>query len=118
MLTSEDLKTDEDAIYLPPFFMPRQVRQKTESPVRCAPSERYSHRCRYTKIERRTGVRYDEIQAQAIRTALASKVMILTGALNGKEYDHQRDHCGAYGFRTEGDPCGSCRPGGQAVPQK
>ena len=49
MLTSEDLKTDEDAIYLPPFFMPRQVRQKTESPVRCALSERYSHRCRYTK---------------------------------------------------------------------
>ncbi|MBQ9493903.1 MAG: ATP-dependent RecD-like DNA helicase [Oscillibacter sp.] len=80
MITDEDVKTEADAIYLPPFYYAEtgtarrlsEIFANTEG-VRVAPlglTER---------IERITGIDYDEIQMQAILTAIQSKILILTG---------------------------------------
>ena len=80
MITDEDVKTEEDAIYLPPFYYAEvgTARRLTEicahpGGVRVTPiglTER---------IENATGIAYDEIQMEAILTAVENKILILTG---------------------------------------
>lgn len=80
MLRTSDVIRDEEAIYLPPFYFSetgcarrllkllsaeRQVRIDADAVIR--------------QIQSRSAVPYDEIQLKAIRTAVSSKVMILTG---------------------------------------
>ena len=80
MITDEDVKTEEDTIYLPPFYHAEvgTARRLTEiyayaGGVRVAPlglTER---------VENATGIAYDDIQMEAILTAVQSKILILTG---------------------------------------
>ena len=80
MVTDEDVKTEEDAIYLPPFYHAEvgTARRLAEifahaGGVRVAPlglTER---------VENATGIAYDDIQMEAILTAVQSKILILTG---------------------------------------
>ncbi len=80
MLRTDDVICDEDAIYLPPFFFSesgtakrleklmtanRQIEMNTEQVMQ--------------RVQNRPDIQYDEIQLQAIRTAISSKVMVLTG---------------------------------------
>ena len=86
MILAEDVKTEEipetgeDAIYLPPFFFSeigtaRRLREIFSSPKQLSlNSEGLEDR-----IRQKTGIVYDEVQMKAIRTALGSKVLILTG---------------------------------------
>ena len=86
MILAEDVKTEEipeageDAIYLPPFFFSeigtaRRLREIFSSPKQLTVnSEGLENR-----IRQKTGIVYDEIQMKAIRTALESKILILTG---------------------------------------
>ena len=86
MILAEDVKTEEipeageDAIYLPPFFFSeigtaRRLREIFSSPKPLTVnSEGLENR-----IRQKTGIVYDEIQMKAIRTALESKILILTG---------------------------------------
>ena len=76
MLQAEDLILDKDAIYLPPFYhaecgTSRRLRDLAESTGRSLfdPSS----------LTAETGIEYDEVQLAAIRQAVTSKVMVLTG---------------------------------------
>ena len=80
MLQAEDLILDKDAIYLPPFYH-----------AECGTSRRLSDLAESTgrslfdglfdpsSLTAETGIEYDEVQLAAIRQAVTSKVMVLTG---------------------------------------
>ena len=80
MITDGDVKTEEAAIYLPPFYhaevgTARRLAEIYDYPggLRVAPlglTER---------IENATGIVYDNVQIEAILTAVESKILILTG---------------------------------------
>ena len=69
-----------EAIYLPPFFFAENGTARRLRAIRDAQAsiridaENLAHR-----IRRRTGVRYDEIQQQAILAAVREKILVLTG---------------------------------------
>lgn len=80
MLRTEDVIKDEEAIYLPPFFFSETgcakrlikllvSRRRVKMDVEAVMSQ----------VRRQSDISYDEIQLEAIRTAVSSKVMILTG---------------------------------------
>ena len=78
---SEELTLEDDAIYLTPFWhaecgTARRLRMLMETP---AQDTLFASEPDIAAISRRTGVEYDEVQADAIRQAVASKVMVLTG---------------------------------------
>ncbi len=80
MLADNDLILDEDAIYLPPFYYAEIGTAKKLLNLSTAPtSVKAGDSVDIERIQQLTGMQYDEIQADAIRTALQSKVMILTG---------------------------------------
>lgn len=80
LIRVQEVICEEDAIYLPPFYhseagcakkllcllhAKRRVMPDTEKVM--------------TAIQKNTRIVYDEVQLQAIRTAVSSKVMVLTG---------------------------------------
>lgn len=80
MLRTKDVIKEEEAIYLPPFFFSetgcakrliklliseRKVRMDVQSVL--------------SQVRQQSDITYDEIQLEAIRTAVSSKVMVLTG---------------------------------------
>ncbi len=80
MLRTEDVIQDQEAIYLPPFYFSesgcakrllrllsadRNVRPDVENVMK--------------RVRADTEIPYDEVQLEAIRTAVSSKVMVLTG---------------------------------------
>lgn len=80
LIRVQEVICEEDAIYLPPFYhseagcakkllcllhAKRRVMPDTEKVM--------------TAIQKNTRIIYDEVQLQAIRTAVSSKVMVLTG---------------------------------------
>jgi exodeoxyribonuclease V alpha subunit len=80
-LETEDLMLDGTAIYLPPFYY-----------AECGTANRlctlvhtkevgsiFTARFDLAKLQRETGIEYDDVQVEAIRQAIASKVMVLTG---------------------------------------
>lgn len=80
MLRTGDVIRDEEAIYLPPFYFSEtgcakrllnllKAKREIDSDVNVV----------MEKVIRQTGISYDEIQMEAIRTAFVSKVMVLTG---------------------------------------
>lgn len=80
MFRTEDVIRDEEAIYLPPFYFSEagcakrllnllKAKREIDSDVNLV----------MEKVIRQTGISYDEIQMEAIRTAFVSKVMVLTG---------------------------------------
>ena len=80
MLRTEDVIRDEEAIYLPPFFFSETGCAKRL--VKLLISERRMKmdvQAVISEVRRQSDITYDEIQLEAIRTAVSSKVMVLTG---------------------------------------
>lgn len=80
-IETEDLMLDGTAIYLPPFYYAEcgtANRLNTLVHTREAGSI-FTARFDLAKLQRETGIEYDEVQVEAIRQAIASKVMVLTG---------------------------------------
>lgn len=80
MIADGSLSNDNDRIYLPAFYhaeiaTARRLRAIMDTPVTSL-SERSS---RDSSGKSDGGIKYDEVQALAIQTALKSKIMILTG---------------------------------------
>ena len=70
----------ERAIYLPPFYFAETGSARRLAAVgKASPSVRVREEGLWDRIYRNTGIQYDEIQMQAVRTAIKSKVLILTG---------------------------------------
>ena len=80
MITDEDVKTEEDAIYLPPFYHEEVGTARRLSEIYAHPGGvRVTPIGLTERIESATGIAYDEIQMEAILTAVESKILILTG---------------------------------------
>ena len=80
MFQAEDLILDKDAIYLPPFYhaecgTSRRLRDLAESTGRSLFDGLFDP----SSLTAETGIEYDEVQLAAIRQAVTSKVMVLTG---------------------------------------
>ena len=80
MLHAEGLILDKDAIYLPPFYhaecgTSRRLRDLAESTGRSLFDGLFDP----SSLTAETGIEYDEVQLAAIRQAVTSKVMVLTG---------------------------------------
>ena len=80
ILKTNDLILDENAIYLPPFYMAetgvaRRLKLLNSSPARINTNLKIN----IPKLEEKIGIKYDDIQAQGIRQAMTAKVMVLTG---------------------------------------
>ena len=80
-IETEDLMLDGTAIYLPPFYyaecgtanrLNALVHTKEAGSI-------FTARFDLAKLQRETGIEYDDVQVEAIRQAIASKVMVLTG---------------------------------------
>lgn len=80
-IETEDLMLDGTAIYLPPFYYAEcgtANRLNTLANTKEAGSL-FTTRFDLAKLQKETGIEYDEVQVEAIRQAIASKVMVLTG---------------------------------------
>ncbi len=84
---TEDIPADDNAeapqdkaIYLPPFYYSEAgTARRLHEIYSTAPRGRVDPRGLAERIAARTGMQYDEIQMQAIQTAVRSKLLILTG---------------------------------------
>ena len=80
-IETEDLMLDGTAIYLPPFYYAEcgtANRLSTLAHTKEVGSI-FTARFDLAKLQRETGIEYDEVQVEAIRQAITSKVMVLTG---------------------------------------
>lgn len=80
ILNTSDLILDEEAIYLPPFYMAetgvaRRLKLLNDFPARIDTNLKVN----IQKLQEKIGIEYDEIQAQGIQQAVNAKVMVLTG---------------------------------------
>ena len=81
MIASEDLMLDEEAIFLPPFYyaevgVANKLRRLIETPMGNIFD---SSGAINEDVGKRDQIEYDEVQLSAIRKAIGSKVMVLTG---------------------------------------
>ena len=77
---AEEGTVPEKAIYLPPFFFSEQGTAKRLAAIYGNSEGIHVNPAGLAeRISRRTGMQYDEIQMQAILTAVQSKVLVLTG---------------------------------------
>ena len=80
MIEKEDLVIDEDAIFLPPFYYAEcGVANKLKRLINTSSKDLFEEDVNIEKIVRRTGIHYDDVQVAAIKQAVQSKVMVLTG---------------------------------------
>lgn len=80
MLQSEDLIADAEAIYMPPFYYAEVgTANRLNKLLDCVEGSLFKIIPDISVISKQTGVEYDEVQAEAIREAVSSKVMVLTG---------------------------------------
>lgn len=80
ILNTNDLILDDEAIYLPPFYMAetgvaRRLKLLNDSPAHINTNLKVN----IPKLQEKIGIEYDEIQAQGIQQAVNAKVMVLTG---------------------------------------
>ncbi|MCR5825938.1 MAG: ATP-dependent RecD-like DNA helicase [Oscillospiraceae bacterium] len=78
MLFQDDVVTDGEAIYLPPFYYAETGTAKRLHTIATAPG-RLQIAEDSQRVPQATGMRYDALQQQAITTAVHSKVFLLTG---------------------------------------
>ncbi|WP_304408170.1 AAA family ATPase, partial [Bacteroides acidifaciens] len=80
-IETEDLMLDDTAIYLPPFYYAEcGTANRLNALVHAEEGNTlFSARFNLDKLQKETGIEYDEVQVEAIRQAIASKVMVLTG---------------------------------------
>ncbi|MDO4415896.1 MAG: ATP-dependent RecD-like DNA helicase [Erysipelotrichaceae bacterium] len=81
---TEDFQNQEEetekAIYLPPFYHAEKgCAERLKTIYEGVSRLRYDTRGIAERVQRRTGMKYDSVQLQAISTALSSKILILTG---------------------------------------
>lgn len=80
MLQSEDLIADAEAIYMPPFYYAEVgTASRLNKLLDFVEGSLFNIIPDISVISKQTGVEYDEVQAEAIREAVSSKVMVLTG---------------------------------------
>ncbi len=80
MIRAEDVVREEEAIYLPPFFFAERGTAKRLTAIKDnSEGIKVDPEGLEERISIKTGMTYDEIQMQAILTAVQSKVLILTG---------------------------------------
>lgn len=80
MLQSEDLIADAEAIYMPPFYYAEVgTANRLNKLLDCVEGSLFNIIPDISVISKQTGVEYDEVQTEAIREAVSSKVMVLTG---------------------------------------
>ena len=80
ILNTNDLVLDEEAIYLPTFYMAEigiahRLKLLNNSPARINTNLKVN----ISRLQEKIGIEYDEIQAKGIQQAVTAKVMILTG---------------------------------------
>ena len=81
MIASEDLMLDEDAIFLPPFYyaecgVASKLRRMLDTPI----GNIFDNATAINEdVGKQAQIEYDEVQLSAIRKAIGSKVMVLTG---------------------------------------
>ena len=80
MVQAEELKTDGDAIYLPPFYYAEVgTANRLLSLLENKTAKLFVKPFNIQEISKSSGIEYDEVQIQAIKQAIDSKVMVLTG---------------------------------------
>ncbi len=80
MIAAEDLKTEGEAIYLPPFYFSEVgTANKLKTLLSTRQQKMFEREPDIAAISKKTGITYDNLQAEAIRTAVHNKVMVLTG---------------------------------------
>lgn len=80
MLQSEDLIQDGDALYMPPFYYAEVgTANRLSGLLNNADGNLFQKALDIAAISKASGIEYDEVQVEAIREAVASKVMVLTG---------------------------------------
>lgn len=80
MLRTEDLISEDEAIYLPPFYFAETgCAKKLRHLLSAQRKVKVDSQSLIKKVTADSAITYDEIQIEAIRTAVSSKVMILTG---------------------------------------
>ena len=77
---TESLPDGDEAVYLPPFYHAEHGAARRLGEISAAPTAlRIPVRGLSERIRARTGMDYDDVQLQAIRLAVQSKLLILTG---------------------------------------
>ncbi|MDE5759541.1 MAG: ATP-dependent RecD-like DNA helicase [Bacteroides sp.] len=80
MLQSEDLIQDGEALYMPPFYYAEVgTANRLRGLLNHAEGNLFQKALDIAAISKASGIEYDEVQVKAIREAVASKVMVLTG---------------------------------------
>lgn len=80
MVQTEDLKLEDEAIYLPPFYFAEVgTTNRLLALLRESEQDIFAKEIDVQALSKETGVEYDEVQLQAIEEAIRSKVMVLTG---------------------------------------
>ena len=80
MIVAEDLKTEDEAIYLPPFYFSEVgTANKLKTLLATRQQKMFEKEPDISAISKKTGITYDNLQAEAIHTAVHNKVMVLTG---------------------------------------
>lgn len=79
MIQAEKLMKEENAVYLPPFYHSECGTAKRLLTLMSASDNGKRPQYDLKAIEKETGIEYDEVQIAAIRQAVDSKVMVLTG---------------------------------------
>lgn len=80
MIASEDLIREQEAIYLPPFYhSERGTARRLLALMTSRSSALFEGNIDIQAIKKATGVGYDDVQVAAIRQAVRSRVMVLTG---------------------------------------
>lgn len=80
MIWDEDLIIDDEAIFLPPFYYAEcGVANKFKRLMSESEGSLFDKELNIEDIVKQTNIQYDEVQMSAIKQAIQSKVMVLTG---------------------------------------
>ncbi len=80
MIWDEDLIIDDEAIFLPPFYYAEcGVANKFKRLMSESEGSLFDKELNIEDIVKQTNIQYDEVQISAIKQAVQSKVMVLTG---------------------------------------
>ena len=79
MLANDELKQEKDAIYLPPFYFSEVGTARKILGLLCHSETRKNVPLDIDTIQKSSGIVYDDVQIAAIKQAVDTKVMVLTG---------------------------------------
>ena len=80
MIATKDLILEDGAIFLPPFYYSESgTARKLLALMQTTEGNLFEQDVDIESVEKISGIKYDEIQADAIRQSVKSKVMVLTG---------------------------------------